>query len=112
MRDSNAEQSSGACIKCRRLDLGLRMQALKRGRWQDLRYRGHPMRRPIASNEVAWLARLLVRASDALNAALGIDQAHPGETAEQGIMQVDHPFRPVCCYSHTHMPIEEVASCI
>ena len=39
-----------------------------------LGYSGPPMRRPVASNEVRWLACALVRASDAANAALGLDQ--------------------------------------
>ena len=46
-----------------------------------LGYSGPPMRRPVASNEVRWLARALVRASDAANAALGLDQ--PPAQAEQ-----------------------------
>ena len=36
------------------------------------------MRRPIASNEVAWLVRLLLAASDAANAHLGLGMP-PGE---------------------------------
>ena len=46
-----------------------------------LGYSGPPMRRPVASNEVRWLARALVQASDAANAALGLDQ--PPAQAEQ-----------------------------
>ncbi len=65
------------------------MQALKLGRWQDLQYKGDPMRRPIASNEVAWLARLLVQASDYLNTALGIDRPPtPEEASQHGVVQV------------------------
>ncbi len=57
------------------------MQALKLGNPLALGYRGPNLRRPIASNEIMWLARLLVRASDAANAALGLDQ--PATEAEQ-----------------------------
>ncbi|CAK0739108.1 hypothetical protein CVIRNUC_001137 [Coccomyxa viridis] len=56
-------------------------QALKMGNVLALGYSGPPMRRPVASNEVRWLARALVRASDAANAALGLDQ--PPAQAEQ-----------------------------
>ena len=65
------------------------LQALKMGDVLALGYSGPPMRRPVASNEVRWLARALVRASDAANAALGLDQ--PPVQAEQqqnGALQV------------------------
>ena len=65
------------------------MQALQLGRRELLAYQGHPLRRPIASNEIAWLARLLVRASDAANTALGLDRrATEQETGEGGSVQV------------------------
>ena len=57
------------------------VQALKLGNPLALGYRGPNLRRPIASNEVMSLARLLVRASDAANAALRLDQ--PATEAEQ-----------------------------
>jgi hypothetical protein len=72
----------------------VRGQALRRGAPQQLRYRGHPMRRPIASNEVPVLARALVRASDAANAALGLDSAAaPDQDAPTNgsILQVGNP---------------------
>ena len=47
-----------------------------------LGYSGPPMRRPVASNEVRWLACALVRASDAANAALGLDQP-PAQVEQQ-----------------------------
>lgn len=43
------------------------------GRWRALSYRGDPLLRPIASNELPLLVRPLVRASRAANAALGLD---------------------------------------
>ncbi len=65
------------------------LQALQLGRREVLAYRGDPLRRPIASNEVAWLARLLVRASDAANAALGLKRrVTDQETAAGGPVQV------------------------
>ncbi|BDA48624.1 hypothetical protein COCOBI_12-3050 [Coccomyxa sp. Obi] len=64
------------------------VRALQLGRRELLAYKGHPLRRPIASNEIAWLARLLVRASDAANAALGLNRrATDQETAEGGPVQ-------------------------
>jgi hypothetical protein len=39
----------------------------------DVRYRGDWMRRPIESTEIAWLARVLVKLSDSINARLGLD---------------------------------------
>lgn len=47
-------------------------QGLRSGTWRDVAYKGDWMRRPIASNEVAWLVRLLLPASDALNRTLGL----------------------------------------
>jgi sphingomyelin phosphodiesterase 4 len=41
--------------------------------WGDVKYRGEWMRRPISETEVAWLARILIRLSDWLNGALGLD---------------------------------------
>nr|CAB3497354.1 unnamed protein product [Digitaria exilis]CAB3502321.1 unnamed protein product [Digitaria exilis] len=41
--------------------------------WADFRYRGEWMKRPISETEVAWLARILIRLSDWLNDALGLD---------------------------------------
>ncbi|RCV47043.1 hypothetical protein SETIT_9G579000v2 [Setaria italica] len=41
--------------------------------WADVKYRGEWMRRPISETEVAWLARILIRLSDWLNGALGLD---------------------------------------
>ncbi|ONK56697.1 uncharacterized protein A4U43_C10F11770 [Asparagus officinalis] len=41
--------------------------------WADVHYKGDWMRRPISDNEVAWLARILIRLSDFLNDFLGLD---------------------------------------
>ncbi|CAN6296904.1 unnamed protein product [Urochloa humidicola] len=41
--------------------------------WADVKYRGEWMKRPISESEVAWLARILIRLSDWLNDALGLD---------------------------------------
>ncbi|KAK8941201.1 hypothetical protein KSP39_PZI009735 [Platanthera zijinensis] len=43
------------------------------GCWADVKYKGDWMHRPISDAEVAWLARLLIRASDWLNEALALD---------------------------------------
>ncbi|KAG9452994.1 hypothetical protein H6P81_005898 [Aristolochia fimbriata] len=42
--------------------------------WADVKYKGDWMRRPISDNEVAWLARLLVKISDWINERLGLDR--------------------------------------
>lgn len=74
------------------------VQALQLGRREVLGYRGHPLRRPIASNEIAWLARVLVRASDVANAALGLDRPATEEEAAQGgpvqVLPLHHPPPP------------------
>lgn len=41
----------------------------------DVKYKGDWMRRPISSDEIAWLAKVLVRLSDWLNETLGLNQA-------------------------------------
>ena len=51
--------------------------ALKRGRWEDLHYKGDWMRRPISSNEIGWLVRLLLRLSSLLNHLLYLDGQQP-----------------------------------
>lgn len=62
------------------------------------------MRRPIASNEVAWLARTLVRASDAINAAAGLDRpAIEEEAAQGGPLEVRRLLHiPVLTLGHTY----------
>eukprot|EP00878_Enallax_costatus_P046625 GHUV01056863.1.p1 GENE.GHUV01056863.1~~GHUV01056863.1.p1 ORF type:complete len:446 (+),score=107.20 GHUV01056863.1:330-1667(+) len=42
------------------------------GNWRDVRYHGDWMMRPIASNEIAWLVRLFVGISRAVNTRLGL----------------------------------------
>jgi hypothetical protein len=60
------------------------------GNWREVKYRGDPMLRPIASYEVSWLVRFLVRLSQAINATLGLTaepQPPPAEPPET-ILQV------------------------
>lgn len=40
----------------------------------DIKYKGDWMKRPISDDEVAWLAKLLVRLSDWINDSLGLNQ--------------------------------------
>jgi len=54
-----------------------------------VRYRGDPLRRPIASYEVAPLARLAVRASDAANTRLRLGEpVADDEAPPEGLLQV------------------------
>ncbi|KAG0557960.1 hypothetical protein KC19_11G168800 [Ceratodon purpureus] len=53
-------------------DASTRSLGLQRHSWQDVKYKGDWMRRPIESTEVAFLARLFVRISDAINTTLGL----------------------------------------
>lgn len=43
----------------------------------DVKYKGDWMRRPISSDEIAWLAKVLVWLSDWLNENLGLNQTEP-----------------------------------
>lgn len=64
-------------------------QGLRRGHWSEVRYRGDPLRRPIASYEVPVLARLAVRASSAANARLRLDSPMADDEAPPaGLVQV------------------------
>jgi hypothetical protein len=60
------------------------------GCWRDLRYHGDWMLRPIASNEVAFLVRLLVGISRAVNSRLGLTGVPipPGEEPPETVTQV------------------------
>jgi hypothetical protein len=60
------------------------------GCWRDLRYQGDWMLRPIASNEVAPLVRLLVGVSRAVNSSLGLTgvPTPPGEEPPETVTQV------------------------
>lgn len=63
-------------------------QGLRRGHWSQVRYRGDPLRRPIASYELAPLARLAVRASEAANRRLRLGEPlADDEPAADGILQ-------------------------
>jgi hypothetical protein len=46
---------------------------LPRSTWKDVKYKGDPLRRPVASYEIAMLVLLTVRASEFLNKHLGLD---------------------------------------
>jgi len=45
----------------------------------EIKYKGDWMRRPISDDEVAWLAKLLVKLSARLNESLGLNQAESGQ---------------------------------
>lgn len=75
-------------------DASTRSLGLQRHSWQDVKYKGDWMRRPIESTEVAFLARLFVRISDAINTTLGLtgpDLVKVSEVpaAGEGVVEVD-----------------------
>ncbi|XP_047180970.1 uncharacterized protein LOC124847504 [Vigna umbellata] len=45
----------------------------------DVKYKGDWMRRPISNDEIAWLAKVLIRLSDWLNKNLGLNQAESSQ---------------------------------
>ena len=53
------------------------------GHWADLHYKGDWLARPIASNEIPPLVRLLVWVSRRLNAVLGLDVPWRGDDVEE-----------------------------
>jgi len=54
--------------------------SLGKSSWDDVKYRGEWMKRPISETEVAWLARILIRLSDWLNDALGLDRGDANDS--------------------------------
>ena len=79
-----------AAGKMKELRRNCAWQGFKRGHWSEVRYRGDPLARPIASYEVAPLARVAVRASRALNSRLQLDVPVAGdEPSPAGWLQVD-----------------------
>jgi hypothetical protein len=69
------------------------------GCWRNLRYQGDWMLRPIASNEVAPLVRLLVGVSRAVNGSLGLTgvPTPPGEEPPETVTQVGLPLLLMVC---------------
>ena len=65
-------------------------RSLSQGDWRELRYHGDWMLRPIASNEVAPLVRVLVRISCAVNSVLQLSRTPtpPGEEPPETVRQV------------------------
>ena len=66
------------------------MQTVRKGKFEQLQFKGDPMRRPVMSREVGFLVRGLVKLSEWLNTQLKLDQpVQEGETAET-LTQVLH----------------------
>ena len=63
---------------------------LPRSTWRDVKYRGDPLHRPVASFEIGPLVRVLVGISEKANAALGLDRRweEGEEPAENRIQDV------------------------
>ena len=55
-----------------------RLQGLKLASLSEVRYKGDDLQRPIASNEIGWLVRLLVWLSLSLNQAFQLGPAATG----------------------------------
>lgn len=69
--------------------------ALRLGRWQDLQYKGDWMRRPISSNEIGWLVRLLLLLSDLGNRWLYLQGSEPPAPAAPSFPLVGTSM--LCC---------------
>ncbi len=67
-------------------------QGLRKGHWSQLRFRGDEMLRPVTSQEIGWLAVVLVRLSMRVNHAIGLDGGAPTAQDEQpdNVFQVGH----------------------
>lgn len=62
------------------------LQTVKKGKIEQLQFKGDPMHRPVMSREVGFLVRCLVTLSEGLNRQLGLDQpAQEGDMAETQI---------------------------
>ncbi|XP_016188159.1 uncharacterized protein LOC107629783 [Arachis ipaensis] len=55
----------------------------------DVKYKGDWMRRPISNDEIAWLAKVLIRLSDWMNESLGLNQAAEGTQVSPAIPYVE-----------------------
>ena len=71
----NAAASSFSASPSTAYSPALLPQRLPRSSWRDVQYKGDPLRRPVATYEVALLVRLLVALSQRANAWLRLDQA-------------------------------------
>ncbi|GFZ01965.1 hypothetical protein Acr_15g0005740 [Actinidia rufa] len=67
----------------------------------DIRYKGDWMKRPISNDEVAWLAKLLVRLSGRLNQSLGLNQGENGRAPAWSYVEVSGDVSDVSGPSET-----------
>lgn len=63
-------------------------QTVKKGRWQQLQFKGDPMHRPVTSREFGFLVRWLVWLSVRLNRRLGLDQPVREDEMSESLWQV------------------------
>ncbi|XP_057513863.1 uncharacterized protein LOC130795671 [Actinidia eriantha] len=66
-----------------------------------IRYKGDWMKRPISNDEVAWLAKLLVRLSGRLNQSLGLNQGENGRAPAWSYVEVSGDVSDVSGPSET-----------
>ena len=70
---------------------GAVVQTVKKGKIEQLHFKGDPMHRPVMSREVGFLVRWLVSLSEWCNHRLGLDQsAQDGELADTQIQVRQH----------------------
>lgn len=86
--NSSLEKLHNQCHQVRGEVFTPKHPSLRKGSWADVKYKGEWMRRPISETEVAWLARILIRLSDWLNDALGLDCADAGGSSPAGATYV------------------------
>ena len=73
---------------------------MKKGRIEQLQFKGDPMHRPVMSREVGFLVRWFVWLSEWLNSQLGLDRpAQQGETGENSF-QVKHNLSSLQFLAH------------
>ena len=80
-------------------------QGLRKGHWSQLRFHGDEMLRPAASNEIAWLAVVLVRLSMWINRAVGLDRPADEDAQPDNVFQVTVAVVAPCLGHHCQLTL-------